>query len=190
MRANNLIKKIVLSAIVVLFIVACKQSNDNKSKPLDEKGSQNTENKKPLAKTNQSEFIDIEDLKQLAPIDILDAKNNNVYKKYGIELSGNCYDCDLNKITITAKLIKLTNVCDKKLNRTFEITKITNSANSIEILTKQNKWIFTKIDNAPVYALEINGNNLKLENFRFSKFYTQKNILEKFEQHDCGDFQG
>lgn len=189
MRANNLIKKIVLSAIVVVSIIACKQNNDNKSKPLDEKENQNTESEKPLAKANQSEFINIEDLKQLAPIDILDAKNNNVYKKYGIESSGNCYNCDLTKITITAKLIKLTNVCDKKLNLTFEITKITNSANSIEILTKQNKWIFTKIDNAPVYGVEINGNSIKVENFRFSKFYTQENILGKFEQHDCGDFR-
>ena len=52
MRANNLIKRIVLSAIVVVSIVACKQSNDNKSKPLGEKGNQNTESEKPLAKTN------------------------------------------------------------------------------------------------------------------------------------------
>lgn len=188
MRANNLIKRILLSAIVVVSIVTCKQNNDNKSKPLNE--NQNTKSEKPFAKTNQSEFIDIEDLKQLAPIDTLDAKNKNVYKKYGIEFSGNCYACDLTNITISAKSIKLTNVCDKKLNLTFEITKITNSANSIEIWTKQNKWIFTKIDNAPVYDVEIHGNNIKLENFRFSKFYTQENSLKKFEQHDCGDFQG
>ena len=92
--------------------------------------------------------------------------------------------------SITEKTIKLTNVCDAKLNQVFAFIKITNTKSKIEIETKQSNFVFTAIDKAPIYQLKITGKNIQAESFRISKYYTLKKLLKKFEQHDCGDFQG
>lgn len=131
-----------------------------------------------------------ERLNQLIPIDAVDSKDKNIYKKYGIEFSGNCYVCDLAELSITEKALKLTNVCDGKLNQVFEIVKITNTKKGIEIKTTQSNFVFTEIDKAPIYELKIKGKEIKAQNLRISKYYTMKKLLNKFEQHDCGDFEG
>ncbi|WP_316804465.1 hypothetical protein [Pedobacter nototheniae] len=137
-----------------------------------------------------NKVIKIEQLKQLIPIDIVEPKSKNIYKKFGLDLSGNCYACDLAKLSITEKTIKLTNVCDEQQNQVLEIVEITNTENRINIKTKQLNFIFNQIDKAPIYELKIIGNKAKYQNLRISKYYTLKKLLKKFKQHDCGDFQG
>ena len=151
-----------------------------------------TKPEKNIAASNlniNSENNNFEQL-NLIPIDTVDSKNKDVYKKYGIEFSGNCYDCDLAEFSVTEKTIQLTNVCDAKLNQVFAIVKITNTKSKIEIKTKQNNFVFTEIHKATIYQLEITGKDIQAESFRISKYFTLKKLLKKFEQHDCGDFEG
>ncbi|OOV20842.1 hypothetical protein BXU10_13650 [Flavobacterium sp. LM4] len=160
-------------------------NNNNKSNT-----TINTENNIKVSKKNSNnEKRSIEQL-NLIPIDTVDSKSENIYKKYGIEFSGNCYTCDLAEIAITEQTLKLTNVCDVNLNREFEIIKITNAKSEIEIKTQQSDFIFTEIDKTPIYELKITGKEINAENLRISKYYTLKKLLKKFEQHDCGDFEG
>lgn len=183
--------KIIITIILGVFICfGCERNpkqinNNNKSNT-----TINTEyNIKVSKKNSNSEKRSIEQL-NLIPIDTVDSKSENIYKKYGIEFSGNCYACDLAEITITEQTLKLTNVCDVKLDREFEIIKITNAKSEIEIKTQQSDFTFTKIDKAPIYELKITGKEINAENLRISKYYTLKKLLKKFEQHDCGDFEG
>lgn len=179
----------ILALILIIFtFYGCNKSPKQELKKIDTI----TNNEKTVAKTatDKTGTIKIEELNELIPIDTVDSKSKNVYKKYGLEFSGNCYACDLANVSITEKSIKLTNVCDENQNETYEVITITNIDNGIKLKTKQNDFIFTKIDQAPIYKLKIIGNEINNKNLRISKYFTLKKILNKFEQHDCGDFEG
>lgn len=183
--------KNILTLILVLFILlGCDQKKEVKA---TNKENSDIKIEKPSAKSMvaiEAGTIKMEDISKLIPIDIINSKSTNVYKKYGLEFSGNCYACDLANLSIGEKTIKLVNVCDEKINLSFEILNISESNDRIEIKVKQTYLVFSKIDKAPVYELKINGNDLEAENLRISRYYTLSKILHKFEQHDCGDFQG
>lgn len=181
----------ILLIIATFIFVGCKQ-NTNKEVEID-KIDTSTTSKKTIQKPTRNvanETIEIEQLNQLIPIDTIDSKSKDVYKKYGLDLGGNCYSCDLAELIITKKTIKLINVCDENLYQFFDIIELENIDNVIEIKTNTNNFIFTEIDKAPIYQLEITGNEINANNLRLSKYYTLKKILKKFKQHDCGDFQG
>lgn len=184
--------KIGITIILGAFILfGCNQNPKEKIKEI-EKNDTTTKTEKNVEAVTvniDDENNKIEQL-SLIPIDTVDSKNKDIYKKYGLEFSGNCYDCDLAEMSIIEKTIKVTNVCDGKINQVFEIVKITHTKNGIEVKTAQNDFMFTEIDKASIYELKIMGKDIKAENLRISKYYTLKKLLKKFEQHDCGDFQG
>lgn len=180
-----------IALLILILFFGCKQNSKEEIQNISKIDT--TKNGKTIKKANlnyEKEVTKLEELNKLVPIDTVDSKSKNVYKKYGVEFTGNCYACDLANISITEKSIKLTNVCDEKQNQIYKVIKIINLDNRIELKTKQNDFIFTKIDNAPIYELKIIGNKVKNENLRISKYFTLEKILNKFEQHDCGDFQG
>lgn len=178
--------KIVITVVLAVFVLfGCNQNPKQKN----EIEKSNTTNKAKNSIGIENKENTIEQL-NLIPIDTVDSKSKNIFKKYGIEFSGNCYECDLAELSINEKTITLTNVCDTKLNQVFEIAKIINAQSKIEIQTKENHFVFTEIHKTPIYELKMEGKNIPSKNFRFSKYYTLKKLLKKFEQHDCGDFQG
>lgn len=120
----------------------------------------------------------------LSPLKILDAANKNVHHKYGIEFSGNCYECDLAEILITDKAIRLTNVCDIKLSVSLDVNTINYLPESIEVVTDKGNFLLTEIDDAPVYKLKITGKKSEGENLRIATYFTLRKSIEKFEQHD------
>lgn len=130
------------------------------------------------------------DLLTLTPIDLLESKSTNVYEKYGIEFSGNCYACDLASLSITENKIIWTNVCDEK--DTFEMDDFTISNEESKTILKMpdHTYILTKIDQAPVYELVVEGSKLELKNKRVARYFTTKEALPLFKEHDCGDFEG
>ena len=180
--------KIVITVILGAFILFGYSQN---SKQKNQNSNTTTKSEKNIVaeNVNINSENNFEPL-NLIPIDIVDSKNKDIYKKYGIEFSGNCYECDLAEFSINEKSIKLTNVCDTEQNQIFEIIKITNTKSKIEIKTKQNNFVFTEIDKVPIYELKIIPKGIKTKNLRISKYYTLKKLLKKFEQHDCGDFEG
>jgi hypothetical protein len=184
-------KNITVLIFMTFIFFGCKQNSKEEIKNISKIDT--TKNEKTIKKATLNyakESIKIEELSNLIPIDTVDSKSNNVYEKYGLEFSGNCYACDLANFSITEKSIILTNVCDEKQNQNYEVIKIITIDNGIELKTKQHDFIFTKIDNAPIYELKIIGNKIKNEKLRISKYFTLDKILKKFEQQDCGDFQG
>ncbi|MFZ1784890.1 MAG: hypothetical protein WAU23_06770 [Ferruginibacter sp.] len=133
---------------------------------------------------------DLGDYSELIPLEIKDSVSKNVYEKYGIDFSGNCYSCDLAEIRINKKHIDLVNVCDE--NNIYRIEGFTYSTddNNLKINTDKNEFLFTRIDNAPVYKLEIRGSKIDLKEKKIAIYFTQKKQLSKFKEHECGDFQG
>ena len=173
-----------------LIFIGCNQKPNNTEVVNNEKVVK-TEKKiiiSPAADNVDAVANDL--LKALIPIDTVNSKSKNVYEKYGIEFSGNCYACDLAELSINNKSIKLTNVCDDQLIQNLEITKFGAIGNGFDIQSKQLHFLLNQIDKAPIYELQIISNNIKVENLRISKYYTLKKLLNKFEEHDCGDFQG
>ncbi|WP_411812899.1 hypothetical protein ACLB9Y_08355 [Chryseobacterium scophthalmum] len=185
-------KNVIISCSVVIALLAsCSPSTDKK---IDKTDSLRT--KADTITTSASEkniTVDSElpsDLSDLIPIDVLDSKSTNVYEKYGIEFSGNCYSCDLASISVTKSKIIWTNVCDE--NDTFEINNLSfsNEGNKTIIKTSERTYTLNKIDKSPIYELVIEGEKLDLKNKRISKYFTIKKALPLFKEHDCGDFEG
>jgi hypothetical protein len=185
-------KNTIVLILMSISLFGCNKNSEKeiKNKSINDTITKNEKNITKSALNTELELINIKEINKLIPIDKIDPKSNNVYERYGLEFSGNCYDCDLADLTITDKSIKLTNVCGKEQNQIYEVIKVTNFENRIELKTKNNDFIITKIDNAPIYELKIIGNTIKNDDLRISNYFTLKKILKKFETHDCGDFLG
>ena len=84
----------------------------------------------------------------------------------------------------------MVNVCDS--NEIYQIKDFTYNIrdSSLTIKTKNNEFSFKKIEKEPIFELQIKGDSLLLKNKRIAKYYTQKSLIDQFEVHDCGDFQG
>lgn len=126
----------------------------------------------------------------LVPIDLLNSKSTDVYEKYGIEFSGNCYACDLASLSIVDDKMMWTNVCDDK--DSYEVSGFTFEVegNKSIFTTADRTYTLTQIDQAPVYRLNITGKKFDLSNKRVSNYYTTKEALPLFKENDCGEFEG
>lgn len=186
-------KNLIISlSIVTALLASCSPATDKKVEKNvspDTKKEVATSTPEPI-KNDQLQLEIPGDFSTLVPIDLLNSKSTNVYDKYGIEFSGNCYSCDLTSLSITKKQIRWTNVCDEK--DTFEIDdfSFSNEGNKTIFKTPERTYIITQIDNAPVYELVVEGKKLELKNKRISKYFTTKKALPLFTEHDCGDFEG
>lgn len=176
---------------MIALLASCSPSTDkkvDKTDSLKTKADTITTSASEKNSTANSELPS--DFSDLIPIDLLDSKSTNVYEKYGIEFSGNCYSCDLASLSITKNKMIWTNICDQ--NDIFEINDLSfsNKGNKTIIKTPARTYILNKIDKAPVYELVTEGKKLDLKNKRISKYFTIKKALSFFKEHDCGDFEG
>ncbi len=185
-------KNRIVVFFMIISIFGCNQKTERKTdnENLNDTITKKTNSISDENSTKNLENFSLMELNNLVPMEIVDSLSNNVYEKYGLEFSGNCYSCDIANVSITEKSIILTNVCDEKQNKTFNIINIAEIDNRIEIKTKSNEFIFTKIENEPIYKFRIIGKTIEFDNLRFALYYTLEKILNKFKQHDCGDFQG
>ncbi len=186
-------KNVITSlSIVIILLASCSPATDKKMKKVDSVSAKTTRISKPGPVKNAITASEIPvDFSTLVPIDVLNSKSTDVYEKYGIEFSGNCYSCDLASLSITKKQIRWTNVCDEK--DTFEIDhfSFSHEGNKTVFKTSERTYILTQIDEkAPVYELVIEGKKLELKNKRISKYFTTQKALPLFTEHDCGDFEG
>jgi len=187
-------KSIILSLILISFL-NCKQKNENNEKnntfKIESKEKDSLEVTTNKVTNNTIEIRNSKTkLDTLIPIEILNAKTKNVYKKYGLEFSGNCYACDLAQISIENHRIFITNVCDDKTVSILEIKKLINTKNKIEINTENYNFTFLRVEDEPIYKLEITNYDVINKDLRISEYYTLKKDLIKFDVHDCGDFDG
>ncbi|MBB6330149.1 hypothetical protein HNP24_001099 [Chryseobacterium sediminis] len=186
-------KNLIISlSVVTALLASCSPSTDKKV----EKNT-SPDSKKEVAasipepvKNDQLQVEIPGDFSTLVPIDLLNSKSTNVYDKYGIEFSGNCYSCDLTSLSINKKQIRWTNVCDEKDTFVIDDFSFSNEGNKTIFKTPERMYIITQIDKAPVYELVIEGNKLELKNKRISRYFTTKKALSLFTEHDCGDFEG
>ncbi|MBW3519866.1 hypothetical protein [Flavobacterium sp. NKUCC04_CG] len=129
-------------------------------------------------------------LAALVPIAVLDSKSSDVYEKYGIEFSGNCYACDLANLSIADNKMVWTNVCDEKDTYVMDGFTFDAESNKYIFTTSDRIFTLTQIDQAPVYKLNISGKKFDLRNKRTSNYYTTKEALPLFKENDCGEFEG
>ncbi|WP_333864609.1 hypothetical protein [Sphingobacterium sp.] len=182
------IKTIFLPCIVLFF--SCQQKNEAKKSAA---AFSSTSSIDSIQKQKELTSISDDDLalfKQLYPIAILQPESKNSFKKYGIEFSGICYACDLAEITFSKDVFHFVNVCDS--NEIYQIKDFTytSSNTGLTIKTQNNEFVFKRVEKEPIFELKIKGDSLLLKNKRIAKYYTQKALIDQFEVHDCGDFQG
>ncbi|MDR2271768.1 MAG: hypothetical protein LBF27_12760 [Sphingobacterium sp.] len=175
----------VLMLVLSLSVVSCHQEKKDVKGKTDYADTMMTKTKPELAAIDS-----LKHFHTLYPIDILKPESKDVFKKYGIEFSGICYNCDLAELKITKDLIQFVNVCDS--NEVYQVKKFNYAVNDsiLHVKTEHNEFIFQKVEKEPVFELKITGEPFILKNKRIAKFYTQKALIEQFEVHDCGDFQG
>lgn len=183
------LKLLFLICSSALLLGCQERSGSRRAVIRQESTSAPAEEKNPVAKQD-APILSLPDFEHLYPVEIVKPESRNVYEKYGIEFSGVCYACDLAEIRINPQAIELINVCDDK--DIYRIPDFKYTIDERELVAENNGQvlIFTKVDKAPVYALEIKGKSFSFENKRIIKYYVPKKIIGKFKQHDCGDFQG
>lgn len=130
------------------------------------------------------------DFLALVPLAVLDSTSDNVYEKYGIEFSGNCYACDLARLSVATNKMIWTNVCDDKDRMVVDDFMVSGDTEKTILKTAERTYILTQIDDAPVYQLRIEGAVLEMNNKRIATYYTTKEALDLFKEHDCGEFDG
>ncbi|PWN59410.1 hypothetical protein [Chryseobacterium viscerum] len=185
-------KNVIISfSVVIALLASCSPVTEKKV----EKNASPDVKTAPVSKTDpeKKDIPKLEvpsDFTSLVPIDVLNSKSTNVYEKYGIEFSGNCYSCDLASLSIIKNKIRWTNVCDEK--DIFEIFDFSYSIEGNKTIFKTPERIYTliQIDKSPVYELVIEGQKLEMKNKRISTYFTTQKALPLFTEHDCGDFEG
>lgn len=185
-------KKLITSfSVAIALLASCSPSTENKENKTDAAVAKVDTVSKVIPKKDTVSKAEMPgDFSALVPIDVLNTKSKDAYEKYGVEFSGNCYSCDLASLSVTKNKIVWTNVCDEK--DTFEINdfSFSDEGNKSILKTSERTYILTKIDEAPVYELVIEGQKLELKNKRVAKYFTTKKALPLFKEHDCGDFEG
>lgn len=186
-------KKLIIlcSTIPLLTAFSCKTENKKNDKQTvnSEQTSRRKTTEKPSDK-EKTEEIDWLEYSNLVPIEIKNSDSKNVFQKYGTEFTGNCYACDLAYIKINKKNFDLVNVCDENDFKRFKEFSYNKTGNKFIIKTSETTFILTKVEDESIFRLSIEGKKPEFKNKRLSEFYTPKNLIEKFEEHDCGDFQG
>jgi len=184
--------KFLFCAVFITLTFSCDKDN----KETIENSITNSENKTELKSAEkltpeiEEQTINLSEYSNLTPIEIKDSKQKDVFKKYGIEFGGVCYSCDLAIFKINKNSFNIVSLCDEKDFHSFKKFSYEKTGNSLKITTPESTFTFTKVENEPVYQLKIDGQKPELKNKRISEFYTQKSLIEKFEEHDCGDFEG
>ena len=178
-------KKIVTLAIVCLLSLGCKQNTQ------EDVAIPQVTNKENLAKTFESTAA----LKKisselLVPMEIVKPNATDVTKKYGLEFSGNCYACDVVNILVDGEMITLMNACDLNSQLSYRIEAVEEKENQISIRTQSHTFVFEQVEDYPVYSLKVIGEEIDESMFREASFYTLRSLLDTFEVHDCGDFEG
>lgn len=185
-------KNVIINwSVMIALLASCSPATDKKVDKTDSlKIKVDTITTSASEKNSTAKPELSSDFSELIPIDVLDNKSTNVYEKYGIEFSGNCYSCDLASLSVTKNKIIWANICDE--NDTFEINdfSFSNEGNKTIIKTSERTYTLIQIDKAPVYELVIEGKKLELKNKRISRYFTIKKALPLFKEHDCGDFEG
>lgn len=184
-------KKIIpLYLSLLLSVTFCKDENKKSEEKI--RSSQEISQSENTAGTTSKEIhdIDLSEYNWLVPIELKDSKNKDVFKKYGIEFSGNCYACDLAVLKIRTKNFDLVNICDQNDFERFKGFKYQKTGNILKIETSETVFILTKVENELIYQLSTEGREPEVQNKRISEFYTTEKLINRFEEHDCGDFEG
>ncbi|WP_270090708.1 hypothetical protein [Sphingobacterium sp. SYP-B4668] len=184
--------KIILSIVLLTLVTGCSFTATQQG-PADETRADSAATTitspkvSTLSNTSRSKSQQVLDL---LPVTILEDHEKDVFKKYGIEFTGNCYACDLAKIEVTAKQVIVTNVCDSTLQERFDIIDLNDSGAEVKVKTVGVVFIFRNTEEGPVREFIVQGDLKLKEGLRLSKYYIPVVTLEKFEVKDCGEFDG
>ena len=178
-------KKLLTLAFVCMFALGCKQNTQQ------EAPAQQATTKEEVAKAFESTAA----LKKisselLVPMELLEPSSKEVTTKYGLEFGGNCYACDVVNILIDGEMITLMNACDLHSQVSYTIESVEEKEKQINIKTKAHTFVFEQVEEYPIYSLKVIGEEIDETVFREASFYTLRSLLETFEVHDCGDFEG
>lgn len=193
--------------IILLLFISCKITTKQDADVVQEKKeiqSVNVEgNNHNDTEEDTSESIEnvkkLEfDIKEVLSEDMiglsLDEEEKEVLKKYTYDVSGACYSCDIANVKFNHKEVILTNVCEDSEKRVFKIESIVKKEKTYEILFIQEnqkvKLFITKVEEVPIYSVQLDASFQEIDNFQINKFYMIKRDLKKLETHDCGEFEG
>ncbi|MGG5576828.1 hypothetical protein ACPDHL_05715 [Myroides sp. C15-4] len=178
-------KKLLTLALVGVLSLACKQGTQQESPAKEEnKGiavAQAFGNSEALKKISSELLI---------PMEIVEPSAKAVTTKYGLEFGGNCYACDVANLLIDGEMITLMNACDLNSQISYTIESVEEKDKQISIRTQTHTFVFEQVEDYPVYSLKVIGEEIDESMFREASFYTVRSLLETFEIHDCGDFEG
>nr|BFF39915.1 hypothetical protein BACY1_17200 [Tenacibaculum mesophilum] len=164
---------------------------------VDRNDSKSNTEKDILGNTRNTKKLEF-DIKEVLNKDMIglsfNEEENEVLKKYSYDVSGACYFCDIANIKFNYKELTLTNICEDSEEKVFKVEGIVKKGRAYEIFfIQENKKIrlfITKIEEVPIYGVQLDASFQEIDNFQINKFYIIKKNLKKLEIHDCGEFEG
>ncbi len=129
-------------------------------------------------------------LRQLAPLEVVDARSAHPYKRYGIDRDGYCYSCNLAEIRLTDTAVWLYNVCDSQQKLSLRLVSVQQNGAQQVFRCREGVLVFEKMNDAPVFRLTLPAPPKLPAQLQLRSFYTDKIKLPRFAVHDCGDFEG
>lgn len=175
-------KKIVVTLITCIGMLACKQGENKETDGVSEVNSE--------VVSNQSEAVHKLTSELMVPLEVVEEGSTIATERYGLDFAGNCYTCDVSNLLIDGEMITLMNACDLENQLSFKVTGIEENGKTITVKTPVNEFIFEQIDEVPVYKVTVTGQVIDTEFFRVGTFYTTHSKLKTFSIHDCGEFDG
>ena len=139
---------------------------------------------------NPISTLPIEELDEFIPLEIVDSKQKDPYRKFGIHFSGTCYACDLATLRFKKDQLVLRNICDPAQDFRFEVTNLSVTDNLIHADLKTSTLELKREGKSTVYKLIPGKNLITSPTLKLVSYYARKKDIQKFRQHDCGDFGG
>ncbi len=181
--------KFNLLAIVIVAVNVLASCIDNKTdkeiKEVDVKINIDSDTLN-ISKSKPVEHISLE----LVPMTLIDSNQNDPYKKYGFDLEGICYSCDVANISISSNKLVLTNACDSNKKKMYALSAVEKTGEKILAPNTDFRISLEKIKGADLYEVKIEGKSPATKDLKIRNFYCKQQELKKFQDHDCGDFEG
>lgn len=176
----------VIFSCVVLTAVSCTDNGNKKNSPEVDTANNTLAEPKSVIQEKQVEEFSFD----LVPMILADSNQKDPYKKYGFDLEGICYACDVANLSVSKHRLILTNACDSNKKKIIVLSSFENTPDRVLAGNADFNLKLQKIKGAQLYQLTIEGKSPESKDLKIRSFYCTKQELEKFQDHDCGDFEG
>lgn len=176
--------------LIIAFwaIMGCSSSNQNN--PIRQTKESTVNVDVTTMKTHSFNLDELKDTEYVGLI-VINKKEKNPYKRFGIDSATECYNCDGCSVLIKSDSVIIINRCGDEITDRlgFAITGTKKKKGQL-LFSNENDFecLIRKVNEQSVYSIKFKG--LTKHHLTLNYYFTTKNELDKFEINNCDTFQG